>query len=379
MKKVLLVVNSDVGRSNTIGFRFGKIAGALRRQNIDSRIIARANYDKGFKVETPFYKNTLSRLFNAIHIYFSSKIDLRTVDVKLFDRFVLKQLKRTPIDFLLAHFGEYLPRSIEYLKDNNVKIYLDIPVGHDSYSIKIKKMGIKAGEDVGIVPVCIDESIKMVDELIIPSEFVKSTLVEAGFADKIMRIVPFGADTPDDFSSDDVVKRLEQSDELIYLFSGNVNQRKGVEYLLNAWEKANLSRARLIICGRIYQEIGKILNRKKYKNVEFTGFVNVKEYYKKSHVFVFPTLLEGSAKAVYEAMSYGLPIITTFNAGSVVVDNEDGFLIPIADSDSLANKIILFYNDREKILEMGTKAMNNIKKYSWDRYGENIVRIYLAN
>ncbi|MEK6622192.1 MAG: glycosyltransferase family 4 protein, partial [Planctomycetota bacterium] len=48
---------------------------------------------------------------------------------------------------------------------------------------------------------------------------------------------------------------------------------------------------------------------------------DLKKYWRQAHVFVFPTLLEGSAKVVYEAMSYGLPVITTFKTPSVSANN----------------------------------------------------------
>jgi len=372
--RILLVVNSDIGRKNTIGFRFGKIAQELKNKKIDFSILARANYSD-FQAKTPFYKNYLARFFNALRIYFFPFLNFRKLDVWFFDRFVLKNLKRME-DFDLAHLGEYLPKSIKYLKKKGIKIFLDIPIGHHNYPQYLQEQGFKMDNEVGETPVYLNEAINLADVIVAPSEFVKKTLEMAGFVDKKTTIVPFGADLADNFKEDDIIKRLEK-EPIKFIFSGAVNYRKGINFLLEAWDKLNLANAELLICGRVYKSIKKEIRKYKNNNVRFFGFVDVKEYLRKSHVFVFPTLLEGSAKAVYEAMSYGLPIITTENAGSIVENGQSGFIIEIGDVEALKEKISYFYNNREKISEMGINALQKSKHYTWENYGQNIVNLYL--
>jgi glycosyltransferase involved in cell wall biosynthesis len=156
-----------------------------------------------------------------------------------------------------------------------------------------------------------------------------------------------------------------------------VNYRKGINFLLEAWDEANLEDAELLICGRVYRSIQKEIKKYKNNNVKFLGFVDVKEYFKKSHIFIFPSLLEGSAKAVYEAMSYGLPVITTENAGSIIEDGKDGFIVDIGDVNGLIDKISYFYNNHNKIEEMGVNAFQKVKQYTWENYGKNVINLYL--
>jgi glycosyltransferase involved in cell wall biosynthesis len=372
--RVLLVVNSDIGRKNTIGFRFGKIVQELQNKNINFSILARANYSDLF-VKTPFYKNYLARFFNAIRIYLLPFLNFRKLDVWLFDRFVLKNIKKDDC-FDLAHFGEYLPKSIKYLKEKNIKIFLDIPIGHHKYAQYLQGRGFRMDEEIGEAPICLDGSLALADVIIAPSEFVKKTLEMAGFVHKKISIIPFGADTVKNFEDENIIKRLEEK-PIKFIFSGAVNYRKGINFLLEAWDKLKLEDAELLICGRVYKSIRKEIKKYKNNNVKFLGFVDVKEYLKKSHVFVFPTLLEGSAKAVYEAMSYGLPIITTENAGSIVENGQSGFIVDVGNVDSLVEKIAYFYNNPEKITEMGIKALGASKQYTWENYGQNIVNLYL--
>jgi glycosyltransferase involved in cell wall biosynthesis len=246
--------------------------------------------------------------------------------------------------------------------------------------------------EIGETPLYLDEAINLSDVIVAPSLFVKKTLDMAGFSDKKIEIVPFGADIIKDFNEGDIKERNNNQETITkvitnnqspitkkirFIFAGAVNYRKGINFLLEAWDKANLEDAELLICGRVYKTIKKEIRKYKNHNVKFLGFVNIKEYLRNSHVFVFPTLLEGSAKSVYEAMSYGLPVITTENSGSIIEDGQLGFIINIGDVESLKEKILYFYNNHNKIEEMGISAFQKVKQYTWENYGKNVVNLYL--
>ena len=100
------------------------------------------------------------------------------------------------------------------------------------------------------------------------------------------------------------------------------------------------------------------------------------EYFKKCDVYVFPSLLEGSSKSIYEAMGSSLPCIVSYNSGSIIVDNQDGFLIDIGDKDAIRDRMLSFKLDTSLIEIMGNKAFDNVQKYSWDYYAENVIDIY---
>ena len=60
------------------------------------------------------------------------------------------------------------------------------------------------------------------------------------------------------------------------------------------------------------------------------------DLYAWADVFLLPFICEGSAMVTYEALSWGLPVITTHNAGSIVRDTVDGWLVPYRDSEAIA-------------------------------------------
>jgi len=58
-------------------------------------------------------------------------------------------------------------------------------------------------------------------------------------------------------------------------------------------------------------------------------------------LFVLPSLYEGLSLALLEAMSAGVPVVATAVSGSeeIIVDGENGFLVPAADSAALAKRM----------------------------------------
>ena len=48
---------------------------------------------------------------------------------------------------------------------------------------------------------------------------------------------------------------------------------------------------------------------------------------------------------IYEALSLGVPVITTYNSGSIVRDGIDGFIVPIRDANAIAEKLIKIHEE----------------------------------
>ena len=71
-------------------------------------------------------------------------------------------------------------------------------------------------------------------------------------------------------------------------------------------------------------------------------------------------------------MASGLPVVTTPNAGSVVRDGKDGFIVPVRDVDALRARIEQLYRDPELRTEMGRSAAAHAADYTWDVYSRRI-------
>ncbi|MEO0683575.1 MAG: glycosyltransferase family 4 protein, partial [Cyanobacteria bacterium J06649_11] len=189
----------------------------------------------------------------------------------------------------------------------------------------------------------------LADSIVCGSEFVKQSLVERGNEDKKINVVPLGK--TNSLSQVDFVKKTtprEQIEGLRVLFAGQVSLRKGIPYLLEALQ---MLEGKYPVTCKIAGSIAvnpKIL--RKYGSLcDFLGQVprsEMKKLYQWADVFVLPSIIEGSAMVTYEAMCYGLPIITTYNSGSIVRDGIDGYIVPLRDSEAIAEKLRnLYIND----------------------------------
>jgi glycosyltransferase involved in cell wall biosynthesis len=163
------------------------------------------------------------------------------------------------------------------------------------------------------------------------------------------------------------------------LFVGALIQRKGIHILLEAWKKLNLPKSELLLVGHPHPEIQPYLQTLP-KSVKLFGFnQKVEELYRECSVFIFPSALEGSAKATYEAAASGLAQITTRESGDVVVDGLNGLLIPPNDVDSLCSAILKLYQSPELVRAMGNAGRQRVvEQFTWDHFRERIQAAYRA-
>jgi glycosyltransferase involved in cell wall biosynthesis len=88
------------------------------------------------------------------------------------------------------------------------------------------------------------------------------------------------------------------------------------------------------------------------------------ELYLRTTVYVLPSYYEGMPRSLLEAMSYGLPIVTTDINGvsDLVQDGIDGLLIKPGDIQGLAHKIIMLLRDEPLRVQLANNARVRIQK-----------------
>jgi starch synthase len=90
---------------------------------------------------------------------------------------------------------------------------------------------------------------------------------------------------------------------------------------------------------------------------------------------VFPSLFEGSAVVTYEALASGLPCVVTAEAGSVVRDGLEGFIVGARDVDALAARMATLGRDRELRARMAAAARARALAFDWPRYHRALVAV----
>lgn len=143
--------------------------------------------------------------------------------------------------------------------------------------------------------------------------------------------------------------------------------RKGVEYLIEAIEKlpADIP-AHLVLIGHMdaKQLTRRIANSPARDRIHRVGFqTNAPAWTAGCDVFCLPsTKREGLARAIIEAMSYGVPPVVTNSGGSpeLVKDRDSGLVVPIKDSAALAVAFETLYRDPSLRRRLGDAARQRI-------------------
>lgn len=218
----------------------------------------------------------------------------------------------------------------------------------------------------------LDAEIELADRILVGSSFVRDTFIAEGVPAEKLMVIPYGADTqlfepPEQGKPDGEGLRL--------LFVGQIGQRKGISYLLEAARRTASYGDSLTLVGQI-QGNGQALAsyRAHFRHVPHVPRTELREIYRQADVFVFPTLVEGMPLVVLEAMASGLPVITTPNGpGDIVREGVDGFLVPPRNADAIIERLHQLRCDPDLRREMGRNARIRAQEFTWDAYRSKTV------
>ncbi|MBI3399371.1 MAG: glycosyltransferase family 4 protein [Deltaproteobacteria bacterium] len=174
-------------------------------------------------------------------------------------------------------------------------------------------------------------------------------------------------------------------DKVIVTYCGRLVRRKGVEFLLSAWQEVVKKRndAVLLIIGDgpmrpVLESMAGELQIK--DSAFFLGWQDtVSNFLGITDLFVQPSLQEGLANSLLEAMAFGLPIVATKIGGSedVLQNGVNGLLVEPGDSAGLASAVLELMNNKNKASSLGEMALDTIqKKYRIDAVSSRYYEIY---
>jgi len=200
------------------------------------------------------------------------------------------------------------------------------------------------------------------------------------------RIIPNGVDIERFYPEGPTIERFADN-KLNILFVGRLEIRKGLDYLLGAYEKikGKFPNIRLIVIGpgtRLRPRYQKMIEEKSLADVIFIGFVPTTElpkYYRTAHIFCSPaTGGESFGIILLEAMASGKPVIASAIEGyaNVVSHGEDGLLFPPKDEEALAEAILSLLVDEPLRKSMGLKGRIKAEEYSWENIASKVMDYY---
>lgn len=218
--------------------------------------------------------------------------------------------------------------------------------------------------------------LKLTDAFLVPSGFVRESLLRCGVEPSKIHILPYGANVSEPMERE----APDPDDPIRFLFVGGVNANKGIPLLLEAFAALPKGAAELRLTGRYDPDAWFVKRAGETPGVILTGGVpheRMRDVYKTADVFVLPSLTEGLSLAGVEAMACALPILCTDHTGvnDYVKNGESGFVVPAGDVSALADRLRWFLEHRELLPRMGQAARAAVSGLSWTQYEQNAAKI----
>lgn len=311
------------------------------------------------------------------------RMDLLTLvsDVQ-FDRHVARHLGN--VDLFQGAVGQ-AATSLRRARELGVPTVLDVVNTHvDDFAVHVERECKKFGVRPFIHPAMrwrIRREYERATIIRVMSDTARRTFLERGVSpDRVFTATP-----PCDVEGSPVAAH----DDPVFRvgFVGLVAPWKGFHYLVDAFDRAALRESELVLWGGTGNRgTSQWLKRKMAANdrivlrpqsVRALGFAEV---YGAMSVLVHPSLADGFAYVVAEAMGCGVPVIVTSNTGAadLVVEGVNGYVVPPGDADAIADRLRFLASHRSLIPKMGAEARLAARRLTRDRFRQQLLEPALA-
>lgn len=258
---------------------------------------------------------------------------------------------------------------------------LDLTIGLPQYRLKVDYGDLydpslldKKPPEHQLIFAQYKKEVALADLILCGSEFVKESCLFFGVRAEKCQVLNYGVDVEEyNFPERDFSRQ-----NLKFVFVGMLSYRKGTDLLLRVWQDfiKNNPGSELHFFGEVLGEISQ--ESLQHPTIFVHGRVpkaKLIEGLKECDVFVFPTTFEGSSYSIYQAMAMQLPIITTFNSGSVIENGISGILIKPGDHQALLASMQQVKDHPDLRQSIAKKAYALSKEFDWENYGKNLCRI----
>jgi len=266
----------------------------------------------------------------------------------------------TLCDHSIAH-----PSLLSYLVENNGKFPEQLPQAQGFWTAVL-------------------EDIKRADHILVNSDFVRQTFALDSIDSKKISVIYQGIENKflDRLPSKRDYFSAQQEKPLHLLFAGNFGSRKGAEVLIAAFQQlASQANITLNIAGTIEPHIRRAYPEFwQHPKVNYLSLLSQQELANamlNADVFVFPSLAEGSARVIFEALAAGCFVITTSNSGSIVEQNVHGYLVDPGNAGALSSAIIRVLDNPDCLARVGKHNWSLMRTaYSQNDYGNQLIELY---
>jgi len=304
----------------------------------------------------------------------------------LFGRSLIRRIERDPPDVLWG-YNESSVEVFRWAKKNGIVCVLDQTIGHQKAWADIMSEERDRHPDFfedsyrTFTPELLDqqtEEMELADLVVVGSDFCARTMIENGCAADKVRVMPYGYD--ETIFPDKLRAREPLVDRPVrFLFVGQVDPRKGVAYLFEAFKNIPESQATLTVVGRLavpQSTFARYSDRINY--VPQVPRSEVPEYFLQADCFVFPSLFEGGGIVLYEACGAGLGLIQSDACGDGVRKGRNGSSLRNVTVEALTETIERVLQDRTRLAEWQEASSQMREERTWAQYRERIRGIQVS-
>ncbi len=271
-------------------------------------------------------------------------------------------------------YGEDLD-CLEWAKAQGAKIIIDVFVHPDTNRIvsmeESKIHGISQSNSIATENEPSRRAFELADLLLCPSQWVADGTRECfPTCQKKIRLIPYGSSLPlqNSINPSPIDGRI--------LFAGRDPLRKGLHYLADAAKRVREAGFEIDVraAGIQQNEIGWMANGGEINCLGTLPMDQMRAEFRQAEIFVLPSLSEGQAGVVLEAMASGCAVIATRESG-IDFESGCGITVPVRDAAALAEALIGVLKSRDQRNTLAEGALRQAALFSMDAWKSRLVQI----
>jgi len=224
---------------------------------------------------------------------------------------------------------------------------------------------------------------ELADLVIVLSSFAAKSFLDEGFPEEKLRILPLGSDLSRFRPTEELVqercRRISAGRPLRVLTVGSFSYQKGMYDLVQIVERLH-GRLEFRFVGDCPPETRKLRSRccDKIHFVPRQPQLALARQYHEGDVFLFPTIQDGYAVVLAQALAAGLPVLTTTNCAGpdLIREGQTGWVLPIRNSDAFIERLIWCHAHREYLARMVCNAFAKFQPPDWAQVAGDLMAIY---
>jgi len=289
-------------------------------------------------------------------------------------------LKTEKIDVVITHnlkgFSYQIPRLINKLKIRHIHTLHDYQLidPHGSLYRHGHNL-ITLGLPIKIYKELCKILFSKIDIVVSPSKFILEKHLDYGFfKNSKTQVLPNPVVLPA------VAASRSDSEKMRLLYLGQLEEHKGIRFLLEAFRTLPLDKFELLIAGK-----GKIFSdlKKNYQqsNIVFLGSIphgEINRLFEQTDITVIPSLWwDNSPSVIYESYAYNRPVLVSDAGGSkeLVIEGKTGYIFKSGDQSSFLSILNKIAQNKPNLGKLGVSGHEFVSQFSLDRYLSKIIEL----